>query len=91
MDVFETLRTQGAMIHALTSDSRQVQPGVAFFAWPGTQVDGRAHIEQALQRGAAAVVWEQEGFVWRKDWNRDRKSTRLNSSHEWISRMPSSA
>ena len=23
--------------------------------------------------------------------NRDRKSTRLNSSHEWISRMPSSA
>ena len=22
---------------------------------------------------------------------RDRKSTRLNSSHEWISRMPSSA
>ena len=25
------------------------------------------------------------------DPNRDRKSTRLNSSHEWISRMPSSA
>ena len=24
-------------------------------------------------------------------WPRDRKSTRLNSSHEWISRMPSSA
>ena len=24
-------------------------------------------------------------------WNVDRKSTRLNSSHEWISRMPSSA
>ena len=23
--------------------------------------------------------------------NADRKSTRLNSSHEWISRMPSSA
>ena len=25
------------------------------------------------------------------DSQRDRKSTRLNSSHEWISRMPSSA
>ena len=25
------------------------------------------------------------------DPERDRKSTRLNSSHEWISRMPSSA
>ena len=24
-------------------------------------------------------------------WLKDRKSTRLNSSHEWISRMPSSA
>ena len=24
-------------------------------------------------------------------WVSDRKSTRLNSSHEWISRMPSSA
>ena len=26
-----------------------------------------------------------------KTWGLDRKSTRLNSSHEWISRMPSSA
>ena len=26
-----------------------------------------------------------------EDYERDRKSTRLNSSHEWISRMPSSA
>ena len=26
-----------------------------------------------------------------KGWALDRKSTRLNSSHEWISRMPSSA
>ena len=25
------------------------------------------------------------------EYYRDRKSTRLNSSHEWISRMPSSA
>ena len=26
-----------------------------------------------------------------QSFGRDRKSTRLNSSHEWISRMPSSA
>ena len=26
-----------------------------------------------------------------RPWQEDRKSTRLNSSHEWISRMPSSA
>ena len=30
-------------------------------------------------------------FVVAADGARDRKSTRLNSSHEWISRMPSSA
>ena len=29
--------------------------------------------------------------VWRDRKKADRKSTRLNSSHEWISRMPSSA
>ena len=28
---------------------------------------------------------------WAKPFGSDRKSTRLNSSHEWISRMPSSA
>ena len=30
--------------------------------------------------------------IWRyRDWETDRKSTRLNSSHEFVSRMPSSA
>ena len=33
--------------------------------------------------GGAGVFFKQYGV--------DRKSTRLNSSHEWISRMPSSA
>ena len=38
--------------------------------------------------GAALVlgVWQ-----WYRDWETDRKSTRLNSSHEFVSRMPSSA
>ena len=30
-------------------------------------------------------------FAAEKELNLDLKSTRLNSSHEWISRMPSSA
>src|ERR1044071_9184490 len=43
--------------------------------------------------GSAAKIgllgWTQKPFGdW---WQQDRKSTRLNSSHEWISRMPSSA
>ena len=32
-----------------------------------------------------------EAKIVSEDWSKDRKSTRLNSSHEWISRMPSSA
>ena len=36
-------------------------------------------------RGEQGVSTHQSGEV------KDRKSTRLNSSHEWISRMPSSA
>ena len=33
-------------------------------------------------------VWGEVGY---RDWETDRKSTRLNSSHEIPSRMPSSA
>ena len=29
--------------------------------------------------------------AWYRDWETDRKSTRLNSSHRSLSRMPSSA
>ena len=36
-----------------------------------------------------AELWQESGR-WEK-YGPDRKSTRLNSSHEWISRMPSSA
>ena len=42
----------------------------------GKSTQVAAAVSQALSRGERAV---------------DRKSTRLNSSHEWISRMPSSA
>jgi UDP-N-acetylmuramoyl-L-alanyl-D-glutamate--2,6-diaminopimelate ligase len=48
----------------LTSDSRRVGAGDAFFAYPGYASDGRQYIEQALSRGAAAIVWEAENFVW---------------------------
>lgn len=44
------------MITAVTADSRQVQPGALFVALPGTAVDGRAFIPQALAQGAAAVL-----------------------------------
>ena len=44
---------------------------------------------QALVFGFKAAVLRWLRRV--RDWRRDRKSTRLNSSHTDISRMPSSA
>ncbi|GFM55073.1 UDP-N-acetylmuramoyl-L-alanyl-D-glutamate--2,6-diaminopimelate ligase [Pseudomonas cichorii] len=49
------------LIRELTLDSRNVRPGDLFLAVPGIKLDGRAHIADALQRGAAAVAYEAEG------------------------------
>ncbi|HJV69168.1 UDP-N-acetylmuramoyl-L-alanyl-D-glutamate--2,6-diaminopimelate ligase [Ideonella sp.] len=46
---------------ALRTDSRQVQPGDAFIAWPGYANDGRQYVKQALERGAATCLVEREG------------------------------
>ena len=45
----------------LQTDSRQVRAGDGFIAWPGAATDGRAHIGDALSRGAVACLVEQEG------------------------------
>ena len=52
---------------------------------------GQAHIKTSFNNtivsltdtGGNVIAWESAGG--------DRKSTRLNSSHEFVSRMPSSA
>ena len=69
MELFRHLAAQGAMIERLSSDSRRCEPGVAFLAYPGSAADGRAHIGEAISRGAAAVLWEEADFSWRADWN----------------------
>jgi UDP-N-acetylmuramoyl-L-alanyl-D-glutamate--2,6-diaminopimelate ligase len=50
-------------ITALTADSRLVRPGALFAALPGTRTDGRAHIAEAVSRGAAAIL-APEGTEW---------------------------
>jgi UDP-N-acetylmuramoyl-L-alanyl-D-glutamate--2,6-diaminopimelate ligase len=40
----------------LAYDSRAVQPGALFFALPGTKSDGIRFVDEALRRGARAVV-----------------------------------
>lgn len=56
-----------AKISRLCADSRALQPGDTFVAWPGEGgegSDGRKHIPQAIQAGAASVLWESENFAW---------------------------
>jgi UDP-N-acetylmuramoyl-L-alanyl-D-glutamate--2,6-diaminopimelate ligase len=48
----------------LVSDSRRVAPGDVFFAYPGEAADGRRFIAAAIAAGAAAVVYDDEGYSW---------------------------
>ena len=43
-------------ITGLTADSRAVQPGYLFAALPGAIQDGRRYIDEAVRRGATAVL-----------------------------------
>jgi len=53
------LKTRG--VKALHADSRHVNPGDGFIAWPGAATDGREHVAAALSRGAVACLVEQHG------------------------------
>jgi UDP-N-acetylmuramoyl-L-alanyl-D-glutamate--2,6-diaminopimelate ligase len=50
----------GAIVGGLEYDSRRVGEGFLFFAFPGSRADGRQFAEDALARGAVAVVSESE-------------------------------
>src|SRR5690606_13829623 len=60
-DILAALRTQGVTVRGLVADSRIVSPGDVFLAYPGELGDGRKYIAAALERGAAAVVYESNG------------------------------
>ena len=45
----------------LRTDSRLVQQGDAFIAWPGAATDGRRYLGQALTQGASACLIEEQG------------------------------
>lgn len=44
----------------LAADSRAIEPGWVFFAVPGAKADGSAFIDQAIAKGAVAVVAERQ-------------------------------
>ncbi len=60
-DLAGILPVEGALspdmeIAGISSDSRQVKPGMLFFALAGTRADGAAYAADAARRGAVAVV-----------------------------------
>src|ERR1700733_14912581 len=57
-----------ARVTGLEYDSRRVEPGFLFFAFPGARADGREFARQAVEKGAVATVSElraPDGFLGR--------------------------
>jgi UDP-N-acetylmuramoyl-L-alanyl-D-glutamate--2,6-diaminopimelate ligase len=55
----ETLAIKGTLdrpISGLVMDSRRVVPGNLFFALPGLRTDGLSFVDEAVSRGAAAII-----------------------------------
>jgi UDP-N-acetylmuramoyl-L-alanyl-D-glutamate--2,6-diaminopimelate ligase len=46
-------------VEGVNADSRAITPGEAFFALPGTQVHGEGFAQQAVARGAVAMVTDR--------------------------------
>ncbi|MSQ51322.1 MAG: UDP-N-acetylmuramoyl-L-alanyl-D-glutamate--2,6-diaminopimelate ligase [Betaproteobacteria bacterium] len=63
-ELLDWFRAKELAVSALAVDSRRVNPGDVFLAYPGEVGDGRLYIGEALQRGAAAVLWDAEDFNW---------------------------
>jgi UDP-N-acetylmuramoyl-L-alanyl-D-glutamate--2,6-diaminopimelate ligase len=58
-----TIRTQvvqDGLVQSLVTDSRRVFPGAVFFALEGLKTNGNFYIEEAVDRGAVAIVTEQD-------------------------------
>jgi UDP-N-acetylmuramoyl-L-alanyl-D-glutamate--2,6-diaminopimelate ligase len=58
----EILAVKGSLdrpISGLALDSRRVVPGTLFFALPGRRADGTSFIDEAVNRGAVAIVTQK--------------------------------
>ncbi|OGV28096.1 MAG: UDP-N-acetylmuramoyl-L-alanyl-D-glutamate--2,6-diaminopimelate ligase [Legionellales bacterium RIFCSPHIGHO2_12_FULL_37_14] len=49
-------------VTGLCNDSRQLKKGDVFLAYKGAISDGRQYIDAAMQKGAAAIIYEPQGF-----------------------------
>lgn len=53
-------------VRRLCTDSRRVTPGAIFFALPGRRTAGKHYVEEAIDRGALAIVSPEKIWVPRK-------------------------
>lgn len=60
-EILRQLQARGVTPRGVSGDSRRVQPGDVFLAYPGHQKDGRSFIAEAVARGAVAVLFEADG------------------------------
>ena len=66
--ILALLAAQGARVTGLAADSRTIEAGEAFVAYPGARSDAREFIAAAIAHGASAVLWERRGFHWDAEW-----------------------
>ncbi len=58
----EVTSDKDRQISAITADSRRVTPDCLFVAVPGHRHDGREYIQQAIDSGASAVIYENQEY-----------------------------
>lgn len=61
VEVLEVTGPESVEVSSVESDSRRVRSGSLFVAVPGFEADGAQFIDQAVDRGAVAVITEQDG------------------------------
>jgi UDP-N-acetylmuramoyl-L-alanyl-D-glutamate--2,6-diaminopimelate ligase len=59
----ESLSTADIEITGLTLDSQEIKPGELFIALKGLKRDGRAFIQDAIHKGASAVLYEAQDLA----------------------------
>ncbi len=63
IDVISIAGNPKVAVTDLCSDSRNVTPGAVFFAIAGEKENGAAYVDQAIARGAVAIVTEQDSLL----------------------------
>jgi UDP-N-acetylmuramoyl-L-alanyl-D-glutamate--2,6-diaminopimelate ligase len=67
-DIAALLARLPVPVTRITSDSRRMNAGDTFAAYPGAHDDGRRYIADAMNHGAGSILWEPQGFSWDRQW-----------------------